>query len=506
MSASREKKKRQELLANGTVDPKAARAAEQRAAEKKSNILYATVAILFVVIAVALLIYNSGILQRSRTAVTIGGENYSVPETSYYYHQSYQNFLNSQNGYLYTALGMLDTSTSLKSQNYTDDQTWDEFFKDQAVQTMRFVHAAKTAAQAEGVKLEDEDIANFDTAVESMKSAAAQAGYTYSAYLNAVFGSTMTTSIYEDCLKDQLLVSKYATGYADANFTFTDEEIQAYYDENQNTYDLVNGEYISISGTPETKTDDEGNTIEATDEEKAAAMDEAKGLAQDILPIYQTSLSLPEGYDERASYYANEEMSYTSGVLGDWFFDSARKAGDAEILVDEDSSHCYVAVFHGRERNDALDYNVRHILITGDSLELGEGETATEEQLRTRAQEILDSWDGTEDGFAALANEYSRDGGSNTNGGLYENVPKGQMIAAFQNWCYEPDRKTGDTGIVYDASTGAHIMYFVGYGDTPYWHYACETALFNTAYSEWQTQMTDSAVAEVNAGGMNLIG
>ena len=39
MSASREKKKRQELLANGAADPKAARAAEQKAAERKSNIL-----------------------------------------------------------------------------------------------------------------------------------------------------------------------------------------------------------------------------------------------------------------------------------------------------------------------------------------------------------------------------------------------------------------------------------------------------------------------------------
>lgn len=506
MSASREKKKRQELLASGTVDAKAAKAAQQRAAERRSNILYGVIAGLFVVVAVALLVYNSGIIQRSQTAVTIGGENYAVPETSFYYQQAYQSFLNSQNGYLYTALGMLDTSTSLKSQNYTDDQTWDEYFKEQAVENMRFVHAAKAAAQAENVTLDSEDQADLDAAVESMKSAAAQAGYTYSAYLNAIYGSTMTTSIYENCVRDQLLVSKYTTQYADANFTFTDEEIQNYYNENQNTYDLVDAEYVTISGTPETKTDDEGNTIEATDEEKAAAMDEAKGLAEEILPLYQTSGSLPQEYDsDAASYYANEEMSYTSGVLGDWLFDSARKSGDAEILVDEAGSRCYVAVFHGRERNEALDYNVRHILITSDSLELAEGETATEEQLRAKAQEILDSWDGTEDGFAALANEHSKDGGSNTNGGLYENVPKGQMIAAFQNWCYEPGRKSGDTGIVYDSSTGAHIMYFVGYGDTPYWHYACETALFNSAYTAWQSEMTDSVTAEVK-GGMSLIG
>ena len=123
-----------------------------------------------------------------------------------------------------------------------------------------------------------------------------------------------------------------------------------------------------------------------------------------------------------------------------------------------------------------------------------------------QAQEILDSWDGTEDGFASLAEEHSKDGGSNTNGGLYENVPKGRMVAPFEDWCYEEGRKAGDTGVVYYSGTGAHVMYFVGYGDTPYWHYACENALRSAAQSEWQTQLTDSITAEANAGGMKLVG
>ena len=58
MSASREKKKRQEISASGAADPRAARAAEQRAAERKSNILYGTVAAIFVVVAVALVVFS----------------------------------------------------------------------------------------------------------------------------------------------------------------------------------------------------------------------------------------------------------------------------------------------------------------------------------------------------------------------------------------------------------------------------------------------------------------
>ena len=92
MSASREKKKRQEFLASGAVDPKAARAAEQKAAERRSNILYCTVAVIFVVVAAALLVYNSGIIQRSQTAVTIDGQKYTVPQAAYYYQQVCNNY------------------------------------------------------------------------------------------------------------------------------------------------------------------------------------------------------------------------------------------------------------------------------------------------------------------------------------------------------------------------------------------------------------------------------
>ena len=125
-----------------------------------------------------------------------------------------------------------------------------------------------------------------------------------------------------------------------------------------------------------------------------------------------------------------------------------------------------------------------------------------------KAQDILAEWesgDATEDSFAALANEYSEDPGSNTTGGLYEQVYQGQMMTEFNDWCFDPARKPGDTGIVYSESTGYHIMYFVGYGTTEYWHYACENAMISNEYSEWQTSLMDSVTAET-AGGMDYVG
>ena len=326
MSASREKKKRQEISASGAVDPRAARAAEQRAAERKSNILYGTVAAVFVVVAVALVVYNSGIIQRNQTAAVIGGEKYTVPQVAYYYQQICNN---------YASMFGQEYLQSLKTQSYDDSQTWNDYFKSEAVNTMKFIHAAKTAAKEAGLTLEAEDKETVKANVDGMKSAAAAAGYGYGAYLKALYGATMTSGVFESCLEDQILASKYATQYSDENFVYSDEEIQKYYEENKNSYDVVDAAYITISGKPEAKTDDEGNTIEATDEEKAAAMDEAKEMAEDILDVYKTSRALPEDYDEKAVYTANEEMGYSSGVLGDWLFDEGRKAGDAEVLVDE---------------------------------------------------------------------------------------------------------------------------------------------------------------------------
>lgn len=504
MSASREKKKRQELLANGTVSPKAAREAEQKAAEKRSTTLYSLLAVAFVVVAVFLIVYNSGIIERNKTAATIDGETYTVAQAAYYYQQAYHNYLNSDSGYMARMYGMLDTNTSLKSQNYDDTRTWDDYFKEEAVNSMKFVQAAKKAAQEQNITLDEEDQKQYDENLQSMKDAAAEAGFTYKAYLKAIYGATMTSSIFEACEKDRLLVSKVASNQQDS-FNFSEDEIQAYYEENQNTYDLVDGAYVSISGSPETKTDDEGNTIEATEEEKSAAMAEAKETAEAILAAYEDGGDLEElatEYD--VGYYGSEEMTSSTGTASQWLFDSARKSGDVEVLEDEGGSQYYVALFNSCQRNEALNYNVRHILVTSDSLELAEGEEAAEGQVAEKAQEIFDSWDGTEDGFAALAEQYSQDSGSKDNGGLYENTAKGSMVSEFEDWCYEPGRKPGDTGIV-ESSYGSHIMYFVGYTDTEYWHYACENALKSQAYSDWYNETMESVTAEVDADALDAI-
>lgn len=504
MSASREKKKRQEIVANnGGVDPKAAREAQQRTAERKSNLMYTGIAVAFVVVAAFLIIYNSGIVQRSRAAVVIDGEKYNAADVSYYYSNAYQNFMT--NGY---GSYFIDTSTPLSSQSYLGDEsmTWADYFKNEAVSTLKLVHAACNAAKADGITLDEDDQATIDSNIASLKETAEANGYTYKSYLTAVFGSLMTPADYEENLERSVLASKYTQNYYDG-LSFTDEEITAYYEENKNTFDIVDGAYVSISGTPETKTDDDGNTIEATDEEKAAALEAAKTSAEALLATYKDNdIPLEElAQMHSGTYTGSTALTYSSGTAMDWLFDESRTAGDSEVLFDEDASTYYVAVFNSRERDESLAYNVRHILITEDNLELADGEEAEDGAVLAKAEEILESWDGTEDGFAALAKEFTQDG-NGEEGGLYENVSKGTMVSAFESWCYEDGRKSGDTGIV-ETPYGQHIMYFVSYNEgteNQYWYTSCKSALLSNTYSEWETELTESVTAETKSG-MNSV-
>lgn len=111
--------------------------------------------------------------------------------------------------------------------------------------------------------------------------------------------------------------------------------------------------------------------------------------------------------------------------------------------------------------------DVRHILIMPEETTDDQGNTSVSDEARsaaqTKAEDILKQWkagDLSEESFAALATEYTEDPGSQSTGGLYEGVTEGQMVPAFNDWCFDASRKPGDYGIV-QTDYGFHVMYFV---------------------------------------------
>lgn len=79
------------------------------------------------------------------------------------------------------------------------------------------------------------------------------------------------------------------------------------------------------------------------------------------------------------------------------------------------------------ELREERSYDVRHILI------LTQNKTPEEiEKAKELAESILIRVKDGED-FSALANEYSEDGGSNKNGGLYENIKEGEFVSEIED-------------------------------------------------------------------------
>ena len=154
--------------------------------------------------------------------------------------------------------------------------------------------------------------------------------------------------------------------------------------------------------------------------------------------------------------------------------------------------------------NDGSRYvNARHILIhpTGGTLneETGnlEYSQAEWETCRQQAQDLLDQWqagDRTEDSFAALAMEYTQDTGSQSTGGLYTNIPKGRMVAPFEEWCFDESRVYGDTGLV-QTNYGYHIMYFVS--SEPVWASELRSQLVNERSTELVTETVENTPVEL---------
>ena len=165
---------------------------------------------------------------------------------------------------------------------------------------------------------------------------------------------------------------------------------------------------------------------------------------------------------------------------------------------------------NGLEKLDKPMITVRHILIAPEDPE-GTGEFTDEAwaAAKEEADRIYAEWeasDKTEETFSEMANEYSTDPGSNTNGGLYENVYPGQMVEEFNDWCFDDARSEADYGIV-KTKFGYHIILYVGAQDEIYWQSVVRSDYLNDQWNVMQEEICAAYPVESDlsmAGVLNI--
>lgn len=261
-------------------------------------------------------------------------------------------------------------------------------------------------------------------------------------------------------------------------------------------------EYVALADAAEaaglTLPEEYQASLDALPDDLQASAEEA-GLAS-ADELVQRNFGTGATVEDYASYMRNYLMAAT--YVQDIQNNAEYTEADVEAYYDENAAY-YES--NGVSKIDQNVVNVRHILIQPeldvDADDDGEMDDSSDEAwatAKTQAYELYTQWqeDPTEDHFSTLATEHTADTGSAESGGLYEDVYPGQMVEAFNDWCFDSARKAGDTAIV-KTSFGYHIMYFVGEGDHVYWYTTAESDYLNQIYMDRYYAVTDQVKADV---------
>ncbi|MBR2799778.1 MAG: peptidylprolyl isomerase, partial [Oscillospiraceae bacterium] len=453
---------------------------------------------------------------------------YSSAQVNYHYGNDYLNFRNQYGSY--ASMFGLDTSMGLSSLGDQDcpmleGGTWRDYFRNTAKSDVQQIRALLDYASENGIELTEEDIAGVDAQFEGIEDAAKNYGYGSADKLYAMnYGSGVNKKIVRQASLNGALAQK-ATDAKRDSLSWTDAELKDYYDGLNGSRDLFDFDiYIVHADTVENKVTAEDGTETTEKIATDASRAEAKATADAIVAAYKDGLAEAEGTPDYKAVFAaavdsqtgeageqpTQRTSYSGGSLptayADWMKDSARKAGDVAAFPDaETDPTTYIAVLYlSRDDNSYNTASVRHILVKAEASEDGTYSDEAKAAAKARAEEILaefNAGDKTEESFAALAEQYSEDAGSNTNGGLYENIGHGQMVEEFDAFCFG-GHKPGDTGIVYGESgsyAGYHVMYYVGEGGL-YKDYIAKSELENEAIDAWIGELTDACTVTEGFG------
>ena len=548
MSASSKKKLRREQEATALTERQLA---EQAEAKKLRNltIVFVTVIALVVLITAGVLvsraITKSGIQEKSTVAVTLDGEKLSSAELSYYYVDAinnfysplYESYADSAPAYALMLYG-IDVTAPLDEQVMDEETgaTWADYFIDQAITNAKGATALYNAALEAGFELDEEMEKSIDTVISNTEMMATLRNFgSVNDYIHAMYGYGTNVDSYREYFTINTIAYAYQTAHAE-ELSFDDAALREKENENFHAYSSFNYDIITVytsSYLGEGEKDEDG-TVSFTDEQRAAAVAKAEEIAYSLIDGAETTAdvdaaikALAEG-DE--SMTATETTKYTdrlytniTAVVAEWLTAEGRKDNEMAVIpytttsTDDEGNEkesvtgYYVVIFHSINENKMTLPSVRHLLVAfegGTTDETTGKKTYSAEEIakaKAEAEDLLKQWedgDKTEESFAALANEKSDDG-DGTTGGLYEGILPGQMVDAFNDWCFDASRKAGDVELV-QTEYGWHIMYFVDAGTQTYRDYMISSDLQTAAMNEWYTALVEAVeVVEGNTSKMN---
>lgn len=505
---------------------------------KAKKVIGKVVAIVLAVVVCLAAVYGIfnffGIPQKVLTAAKIGDERVTVAKYNFYYMDMYLNTYNQSQSYdsqygagygaMYTGY---DSSKSPMEQEYPgtledfegESATWADYFRVQSLKYLQTYLAYAKLAKEAGMSLDEDELADIDEQVESIRSSAESNDYSLDRYLTKIYGKGVNEKLLREVMEERQLAYKYAQQkQEDVETGVTDAQIEEEYTANPAEYALVTLNGFVVSADTSAIADD------ATDDEKTAATETAMADAKTKAEGYAAKVNSAETLLEQAKAYNStateasvklEDVTGTtlassfSQAASDWAYAAERAVGDVTVVeTSKGYAVLYMAVLPHKDMSKPVD--VRHILIQFDTTTDESGNTvaltsAEKEAYYQQAQAIYNQFleNPTEENFATLANNNSDDTGSNTNGGLYEDVHVGDMVTAFNDWCFDPNRKPGDSGII-ETNYGYHVMYYVGNDNEETWKSTVRSTLASDALSAFDDEIVNGETYKINESDLMI--
>ena len=421
---------------------------------------------------------NSGSGSVSQTAepsaeTKFGGDivaknkNYKIsyPVMEYIFNYMFKNFCNTY------GTSYFDTTKDLHDQYYNEEEkiSWYDYFYNTTKNYMTQILVFAEGAKEEGLELTPSEESTINSNFTVMESVAKESSMTLDSYIAKEYGTEVKKEDVEEIQKITVLAQDYNNELLES-YVFNEEDYEKEYKDNKNTYDCADFLVYSFNYTADT-----------SDEDKAKLKENAEALANtktpkeyqtyltnymknnpSVVPVPSTESSITEAefnsvIDTNVTAALNKGVAYNdSSTAYKWIFDPSRKVNETTV-IEESNSYSAIMIVKPLYRDETITRNIRHILIT-------ESTEGSDEAAKKKAESVLDEWKkgaANEESFGELANKYSEDSGSNTKGGLYENVQPGKMVTEFNDWLFNKARKVGDTGIV-KTSYGYHVMYYCG--------------------------------------------
>lgn len=457
---------------------------EKDKAGETARIALITVIAVVVLFAAAFFI-NSDYFRQNWAAVKIDNVKYSITDFNYYYQNAYMQYYNALSSYGEAASSMLpDRSKSLKSQIYdkTTGETWAAFFEKTALEQMKADSGIYQEAVKAGYQLSDDDKKQMEADISNLEASVQMYGYSsLEAYLVAVYGRGMTEAAYRKDAERTYLIQSY-TKHVKDSFTYTEDQLKAYYDENKDNYDTYAYRCFLVSAAAVNQSDYADET--AYQAAKDAAVAAVGATADQYVKKISGEKSFlaaakeydPETYKESGASKEEKSGDQLDAAYSDWMKDASRKSGDVSAFKSTDGY--YVVLFMNRSDNKYQTVNIRQILVKPETVDQSKyaNETDTtkydtdvanaKKTAEDTANKIYQEWvaaGATEDKLAELTKTYAAQI-SASDSKVSENVYKGQLPDEVNSWLFNASRKAGDHTLVYSESAGYYIVYFESKG------------------------------------------